>query len=223
MQTLGKIGFAQSYTYFTWKNTRGELDEFVRQLLEWSAYYRPNLFVNTPDILHAYLQHGGRPAFEARLVLAATLSPSYGIYSGYEWLENVPVREGSEEYLDSEKYEVKERRLEDAPLLPLVRRLNEIRRENPALQRFENVTLLETESDNLFAYAKREGDNTVVVVVNVDAWNGAEGVAVIPASLGLPPTFPVLDLLAGEAYVWHTGRNYVGLGPGQAHVLRVVR
>ncbi len=105
MTTLAKIGFSQSYTYFTWKNTRWELKEFVEQLLSWRDFYRPNLFANTPDILHAYLQRGGRPAFEARLVLAATLGGSYGIYSGFERCENVPVRAGSEEYLDSEKYE----------------------------------------------------------------------------------------------------------------------
>ena len=109
MTTLAKIGFSQSYTYFAWKNTKAELVEFVEQARSWSAFYRPNMWPNTPDILHEYLQHGGRPAFEARLVLAATLSPSYGIYSGYEACENVPVREGSEEYLDSEKYEVKKR------------------------------------------------------------------------------------------------------------------
>ncbi len=109
MTTLAKIGFSQSYTYFTWKNTKAELTEFLHQLLGWSAYYRPNFFANTPDILHEYLQEGGRPAFELRLVLASTLSPSYGIYSGYEHCENVPVAHGSEEYLDSEKYEVKQR------------------------------------------------------------------------------------------------------------------
>ena len=111
MTTLAKVGFSQSYTYFTWKNTKAELVEFVEQARSWSAFYRPNMWPNTPDILHEYLQEGGRPAFEARLVLAATLSPSYGIYSGYEACENVPVREGSEEYLDSEKYEVKQRSL----------------------------------------------------------------------------------------------------------------
>src|SRR5207302_1746428 len=109
MTTLGKAGFAQSYTYFTWKNTRWELLEFMAQLLEWKETYRPNVFTNTPDILHEYLQAGGPPAFEARLVLASTLSPSYGIYSGYEHFENVPVKQGSEEYLDSEKYETKQR------------------------------------------------------------------------------------------------------------------
>ena len=110
MTLLAKAGFSQSYTYFTWKNTKPELVELVEQFRDWSAFLRPNLWPNTPDILHATLQQGGRPAFECRLVLAATLSPSYGIYSGYEACENVPVRPGSEEYLDSEKYEVRERR-----------------------------------------------------------------------------------------------------------------
>jgi starch synthase (maltosyl-transferring) len=220
MTTLAKVGFSQSYTYFTWKNTRWELTEFVRQLLSWSAFYRPNLFANTPDILHAYLQRGGRPAFEARLVLAATLSPSYGIYSGFENLENVPVREGSEEYLDSEKYEVKKRAL-DGELLPLVQRLNAIRRANPALHRFANLTLLETESDYLFAFVKREEGNAVVVVVNTDASEPREGLAVLPASLGFPPSFRAAELLTGEAFRWQTGRNYVALPAGGSHVLRI--
>jgi starch synthase (maltosyl-transferring) len=222
MQTLGKIGFSQSYTYFTWKNTRAELIDFMRDIVEWSPFYRPNFFVNTPDILHRYLQAGGRPAFEARLVLAATLSPSYGIYSGYEHLENVPVREGSEEYLDSEKYEAKQRGL-DAPLLPLVARLNAIRRENPALQRVDNLVFLETETDAIIAYAKRDGANTVFVLVNLETAEPREGLGIVPAWMGLPPAFPVHDLLSDERYVWHTGRNYVGLGPGQSHVLRVER
>ena len=161
MTTLAKLGFAQSYTYFTWKNTKTELREFVDQVLGWKLFDRPNMFANTPDILHEYLQVGGQPAFEARLVLAATLSPSYGIYSGYESYENVPVRTGSEEYLDSEKYEVKKRTL-DGPLLPLVGApLNEIRRAEPALQRMEGLQWLETESDQLIAFAK--GDVIVVV------------------------------------------------------------
>ena len=121
MTLLAKAGFSQSYTYFTWKNTKAELVEWVEQARSWSAFYRPNAFANTPDILHEYLQEGGRPAFEARLVLAATMSPSYGIYSGFEACENVPVRPGSEEYLDSEKYELKSRRLA-GPLLPLIQR-----------------------------------------------------------------------------------------------------
>ena len=217
MTTLAKAGFAQSYTYFTWKNTKQELEEFLHQLLDWSAYYRPNMFANTPDILHAYLQEGGPPAFEARLVLAATLSPSYGIYSGYESFERVPVQAGSEEYLDSEKYEVKQRRL-DGPLLPLVRKLNEVRRALPALQRFDNVRLLETESDHLVAYAKDD----LICVVNVDVAAEREGLCVVPGALGLGPVFDVYDVLRDDAFVWRTGRNYVALGPGQSHVLQVV-
>jgi starch synthase (maltosyl-transferring) len=220
MTTLAKAGFSQSYTYFTWKNSKAELQEFVEQLRSWSAFYRPNLFANTPDILHAYLQHGRRPAFEARLVLAATLSPSYGIYSGFEAGENVPVREGSEEYLDSEKYEVKQRRLE-GPLLPLYRRLNEIRRASPALQRFDGLAWLETHSDALVGFAKRSGDDAVVVIVNIDPFAAREGLALVPPELGLPPEFPVRDLLAADRYAWRTGRNYVRLEPGQAHVLKV--
>jgi starch synthase (maltosyl-transferring) len=222
MQTLGKIGFNQSYTYFTWKNTKGELLEFMRDVLDWSPFYRPNFFTNTPDILHRYLQAGGRPAFEARLVLAATLSPTYGIYSGYEHFENVPVREGSEEYLDSEKYEAKERAL-DGPLLPMVRRVNELRRENPALQRVETLEFLETESDHLLGYAKRDDDNTLLIVVNLDPFETREGVAIVPAASGLPPAYPVRDLLNGDRYFWHIGRNFVRLGPGQSHILRVER
>jgi starch synthase (maltosyl-transferring) len=216
MTTLAKVGFGQSYTYFTWKNTKAELVEFLGQLLGWAEYYRPNFFANTPDILHEYLQRGGRPAFEARLVLAATLSPSYGIYSGYEHCENVPVREGSEEYRNSEKYELKSRRL-DGPLLPLVRRLNEIRRAEPALQRFENLRLVETQNEQLFGYAKDD----LVVVVNLDPYAPREGVATLGPETGLPPEFRVTDLLSGERYRWRVGRNYIGLPPGGAHVLKV--
>ena len=220
MTMLRKAGFSQSYTYFTWKNSRWELLEFVGQLLEWRETYRPNCFVNTPDILHEYLQRGGRPAFEARLVLAAALSPSYGIYSGYEHCENVPVREGSEEYLDSEKYETKERAL-DGPLLPLVQALNRARRENPALQRLDNVSVLETENEQLFAFLKRTGENAVVTVVNLDPKATQEGVCILPAGTGLPPAYAVRDLLAGETWTWHIGRNYVKLPPGKSHLLRI--
>jgi len=216
MTTLAKAGFHQSYTYFTWKNTKGELYELMGQLLDWSPFLRPNFFTNTPDILHEYLQRGGRPAFEARLVLAATLSPSYGIYSGFESLENVPALAGSEEYLDSEKYEVKQRRL-DGELLPLVRRLNEIRREHAALQRLENVRFLETENEQLIAYAKDD----VLVVVNLDPQRAQEGVTVVPAALGLPPAFAVRDLLTDDDHAWRIGRNYVRLDPGGAHVLHL--
>jgi starch synthase (maltosyl-transferring) len=222
MTTLGKIGFGQSYTYFTWKNNRWELLEFLGQLLEWAPFYRPNCFVNTPDILHEYLQRGGRPAFEARLVLASTLSPTYGIYSGFESLENVPVREGSEEYLDSEKYEAKRRAL-DGPLLPLVQRLNAARRENPALQLLESIHFLETENDNLFAYLKRTDDNAVICIVNLDPMRTHEGVCVLPASSGLAPAYRVRDVVGETEFTWHLGRNYVRLQPGQSHVLVVRR
>jgi starch synthase (maltosyl-transferring) len=220
MTTLAKAGFAQSYTYFTWKNTRWELLEFLGQLLEWREFYRPNCFANTPDILHEYLQAGGRPAFEARLVLAAALSPSYGIYSGFENLENVPVRPGSEEYLNSEKYELKKRTL-DGPLLPLAARLNTARRENPALQWLDPLTILETENERLFAFLKRRGENTVVAVVNLDPRATQVGVCVVPVSTGLPPAYPVCDLLSGEKWTWRIGRNYVKLAPGQSHLLRI--
>ncbi len=217
MKTLAKLGFSQSYTYFTWKNTKAELAELVDQLLDWGPYYRPNCFANTPDILHEYLQRGGPPAFEARLVLAATISPSYGIYSGFESFENVPAAPGSEEYLDSEKYEVRKRRL-DGPLLPLVQALNEIRRTEPALQRFENIRFLETHSEQLVAYAK---STELIVVVNLDPRSAREGLALVPPDLGLEGDFGVTDLITGLRYRWRVGRNYVNLPPGKAHVLKV--
>jgi starch synthase (maltosyl-transferring) len=222
MAALAKAGFSQSYTYFTWKNAKAELTEYLTQLTRSTMpyFYRPNFFANTPDILHEYLQRGGRPAFEARLVLAATLSPSYGIYSGFEHCESVPVREGSEEYLNSEKYEVKHRAL-DGPLLPLARELNRIRRENQALQWLDGVDFLETENDELIAYARRSGGNVLLVCVNLDPKAEREGVVVVPVSLGLPPAYVVTELLAGERFHWRIGRNYVRLGPGQAHLLRV--
>jgi len=224
MRELAKLGFTQSYTYFTWKNSRWELSEYVNELAwtEEAEYFRPNFFANTHDILHAYLQHGGPPAFVARLVLAATLSPTYGIYSGYENFENVPLREGSEEYLDSEKYELKQRTL-DGPLLPMIRHINEIRRENPALQILSNVFWLDTHNDALMAYAKQVPGNALITVVNLDPHHAQEGAVLIPAQLGLAPVFPVHDLLTGDHYDWRIGSNYVRLDPGssQAHILRV--
>src|SRR5581483_5845502 len=193
MHALAKLGFNQSYTYFTWRNTRSELTDYVTELAtETVDYFRPNFFANTPDILHAYLQEGGPAAFAARLVLAATLSPSYGIYSGFERFENVPLRPGSEEYLDSEKYERKERRLE-GPLLPLIERLNEIRRANRSLQRIDNVVFLETEQERLIAYAKRSEADALLVCVNLDPAAAVDGLAIVPAALGLPPSFAVQD------------------------------
>jgi starch synthase (maltosyl-transferring) len=215
MTTLAKLGFAQSYTYFTWKNTKAELVEYVEQLLAWSQFYRPNAFTNTQDILHEYLQVGGPPAFEARLVLAATLSPSYGIYSGFESFEREPLAQGSEEYLDSEKYEVKRRAL-DGPLLPLIARLNALRRAEPALHRLESLRWLETENDQLIAYVKDD----VICVVNLDPFAEQEGACVVPVSLGLPPAFDAHDLLSGREFTWRAGRNYVKLGPGKAHLIK---
>jgi starch synthase (maltosyl-transferring) len=224
MRQLAKLGFTQSYTYFTWKNARWELTEYLSELAltDEAEYFRPNFFVNTPDILHAYLQHGGPAAFHIRLLLAGTLSPTYGLYSGYESYENVPVREGSEEYLDSEKYELKQRAL-DGPMLPLVQRLNTIRHENPAFQQLTNLAFIETENEALIAYVKRAEGNTLLVVVNLDPHHAQEGVAIVPAHLGLPPAFAVSDLLTGERFDWRIGRNYVRLDPSyrHAHILRV--
>jgi starch synthase (maltosyl-transferring) len=224
MRHLAKIGFTQSYTYFTWKNGRSELTEYMTELAYSGEqeYFRPNFFTNTPDILHAYLQEGGRPAFETRLVLATTLSPSYGIYSGYERYENVPVAAGSEEYLHSEKYEIHQRAL-DGPLLPMISRLNEIRRTHPALQELSNITFLETGNDGLIAYVKRTGSDTIITVACLDAHTPQEGMVTIPASVGVPPAFTAHDLLSGERYAWRIGKNFVRLAPGwrMAHVLTV--
>jgi starch synthase (maltosyl-transferring) len=222
MRTLAKLGFNQSYTYFTWKNSRHELVEYVVELATsgMQEYYRPNFFANTPDILHEYLVHGGPAAFHARLVLAATLSPSYGIYSGYEHFENVPVRPGSEEYLDSEKYELRQRSL-DGPLLPVVRTLNEARRAHPALQHLANVWFMDAANDDLLAYAKRTGEDVVLTVVNLNPHWAQEGAVTIPAHLGLPPAFGVQDLLSHDRFDWRIGPNYVRLEPGGAHVLTI--
>jgi starch synthase (maltosyl-transferring) len=225
LTALAKLGFSQSYTYFTWKNSRWELTEYVNELAYRDGdYVRPNFFANTPDILTEYLVDGGAPAFEARLVLAATLAPSYGIYSGFESYENEPVVPGSEEYKDSEKYQLRERRL-DGPLLPMVGKLNAARRANPALQFLSNITFLDTENDALIAYAKVTGDNVVLTVVSVDPHHTQEGIVNVPAHLGTAPAFKVRDLLDDQTYDWSIGRNYVRLAPGNrmAHVMRVER
>jgi starch synthase (maltosyl-transferring) len=225
MRELAKLGFTQSYTYFTWKNSRHEMVEYFDELAwgEEREYFRPNFFPVTPDILHAYLQHGGPPAFVSKLVLAATLSPSYGIYSGFENFENVAVREGSEEYMNSEKYEIRERDL-DGPLLPMIRRLNEIRHENPALQYLSNVFWLEGQNDQILAYAKQEPGNTLIIAANLDPHNAQEGLVTVPAQLGTAPVFAVEDLLTGDHYDWRIGANYIRLDPwgNQTHILRVV-
>ena len=223
MRQLAKVGFNQSYTYFTWKNSKWEITDYITELARsgMQEYYRPNFFTNTPDILTAELQHGGPPKFASRLVLAATLSPSYGVYSGYESFERVPVRTGSEEYDHSEKYELKERSLE-GPLLALISRVNTIRRDNEALAHLDNITFLTTENDALIAYAKRTVDNTIISVVTLDPLNAQEGIVVVPYGLGLAPVFTVTDLLSGESFDWRMGRNFVRLDPYRvAHLLKV--
>ena len=230
MQGLAKLGFTQSYTYFTWKNTAWELREYLTELAqgEMAEYYRPNFFANTPDILHEYLQDGGRAAFRIRLLLASTLSPSYGIYSGYELCENVPVRRGSEEYLDSEKYELKHRDF-SAPgnIRADVTRLNRIRREHPALQRLDNLRFLETENELVLAYLKRWPGDDLIVVVNTDPHAAHETHVQVPVDelgLGQHQPYQVVDLLTNERYTWQGPRNFVRLDPSDkvGHVLRVV-
>jgi len=233
MHTLAQIGFQQSYTYFTWRNTKQELTEYLTELSgEAAAYMRPNFFANTPDILHAYLQHGGRPAFEVRAVLAATLAPSWGIYSGYELCENTPLTEGSEEYLDSEKYQLKPRDWDAAAregrtIAPLITKLNDIRRRSPALHQLRDLHFHHADKDAVIAYSKRRGSNTVLVVANLDPHHTQEAtVSLDMPQLGLDwhESVPVRDELTGETYHW--GRaNYVRLEPGRrpAHVFTVLR
>ncbi len=224
MFELAKVGFNQSYTYFTWRTSRQELTDYVTELASpaMAGVFRPNFFTNTPDILHAYLQHGGPPAFHARLVLAATLSPSYGIYSGFEHFENVPVHEGSEEYVDSEKYQPKQRRL-DGPLLGVYRRLNIARRMHRALQRIAPVRFLGTANDQLIAYARGTGHDAVICVVNLDPHLDQIGLVDVHGDLDLPGSFAVSDVLSDQVFQWQVGGNYVALGPGDAHVLAILR
>jgi len=231
MARLAKIGFTQSYTYFTWRNSKEELESYGRELFctDVRNYLRPNFFANTPDILHAFLQDGGRPAFVIRLVLAATMSPSYGIYSGFEFCENKALKPGSEEYIDSEKYQIKVRDL-DAPgnIKNVISRINTVRKENPALQSSVNFSVLESTCPYIIAYAKicPEKNNRIIVVVNLDPHNTHEGTVGVPESmLGNVnySAYTVKDLLNDEQYLWHGYWNYVRLEPGvkPAHVLRV--
>ncbi|MFD4507709.1 alpha-1,4-glucan--maltose-1-phosphate maltosyltransferase [Streptomyces sp. NPDC058457] len=231
MRTLAQTGFQQSYTYFTWRTTKQELTEYLTELSgESAAWMRPNFFANTPDILHAYLQDGGRPAFEARAVLAATLSPTWGIYSGYELCENTPLREGSEEYLDSEKYQLTPRDWATADtdgIAPLITRLNTVRRSSPALRQLRDLHFHHADQEAVIVYSKRSGSNTVLVVVNLDPHHTQEAtVSLDMPQLGLNwhESVPVRDELTGETYNW--GRaNYVRLEPGHraAHILTVLR
>jgi starch synthase (maltosyl-transferring) len=231
MKSLGKLGFTQSYTYFTWKNSAWELRDYLNELTKTDMveYYRPNFFANTPDILHEYLQHGGRPAFRIRLVLAATLSPIYGIYSGYELCEHVAVKPGSEEYLDSEKYEIRVRDW-NAPgnIKQDVSKLNRIRAENAALHELGNIEMVATDFDGIFAYRKHAPGNELLVIVNLDPHQAHETMVDVPlAAMGIEPNEPyeVNDLLTGMRYTWRGSRNYVRLDPNErvAHLFRVTR
>jgi starch synthase (maltosyl-transferring) len=231
MARLAKLGFTQSYTYFAWRNTKHELLEYFTELArsEQREYFRPNVWPNTPDILTEYLQHGGRPAFVARLVLAATLAASYGIYGpAFELGESRPREPGSEEYLDSEKYELRHWDLERSDsLAPLVARMNAIRHENPALQSDWSLVFHSTENEQLLCYSKATDDleNVVLCVVNVDPHHRQSGfIELSLADLGLDDRpFQVHDLLGGGTFLWQGGRNYVELDPGvmPAHVFAV--
>ena len=233
MAALAKIGFHQSYTYFTWRNTAAEITEYARELAgPAAAYMRPNFFANTPDILHEYLQHGGPPAFKIRAVLASMLSPSYGIYSGYELSENVPVRPGSEEYLDSEKYQYRPRdwALADqgpAGIAPYIARLNAIRRSHPALHWLRNLRFHHADQPELICFSKRlaEAEDTVLVVVNLDPHQPREATVWLDLpELGMESSadFVVVNELSGQSYRWGQA-NYVRLDPAAepAHIFQV--
>ena len=241
MRTLAKIGFHQSYTYFTWRNSVEELTEYALELSgETAPYMRPNFFVNTPDILHAYLQYGGLPAFRIRAVLASMLSPAWGIYSGYELGENVPLRPGSEEYLDSEKYQYRPRDWAGAARLgygiaDYITALNRIRREHPALHWLRNLRFHVVDQPELMCFSKRAGSippspvtgggqaDTVLVVVNLNPYRTREATVWLDLpALGVDREFVVTDELTGESYRWGQA-NYVRLDPAiqPAHVFTV--
>lgn len=232
MKALAKTGFQQSYTYFTWRNSKHELTEYFIELTqgEMAEYYRGNLFTNTPDILPYFLQHGGRPAFMIRAVLAATLSSVYGIYSGFELCENAALP-GREEYLDSEKYQFKGRDW-DAPgnIKDYISRINRIRRENRALHEYRNLRFFEAENDAILFYGKmtESRDNIILVVVNLDPYQARESFINVPVGeFGWleGETYQVHDLLTDERFLWRGGRNFVRLDPHTrpAHILRLRR
>jgi len=234
MHELGRVGFTQSYTYFTWRTGKQELIDYGVELVSSAAHMRPNFFPSTPDILHACLQVGGEAMFAIRAVLAATISPSWGVYSGYELFEHEAVRPGSEEFLDSEKYQLRPRDFQAAlesgrSLEPLIQRLNEIRREHPALQQLSGLWFHGISSENLLCYSRRDErtDDVVLVVVCLESTTTQWG----ETDLNLPAlglregeSFQVTDQLSGEVYQW-SGRNFVELDPISrvAHILTVQR
>ena len=230
MSVLAKAGFTQSYTYFTWRNTKWELETYLTQLTqtEMKDFFRANFFVNTPDILPYFLQQGGRPPFLIRAVLAATLSPVYGIYSGFELCEHVPVP-GKEEYFDSEKYQFKGRNW-DAPgnIKEYITKLNAIRNENRAFHEYANLRFYHAENDNVLFYSRTTParDNLILCAVTVDPNHSQTAFVHVPLEdLGLGPheTFQVEDLLTGERFLWTGARNFVSLNPHTrpAHIFRV--
>ncbi len=234
MKYLAKVGFTQSYTYFTWRNGKTELADYLTELTqeECREYLRPNLFANTPDILHAYLQQGGRAPFMTRFALAATLSASYGIYGPpFELCISQPVREGSEEYLDSEKYQRRHWDLE-APhsLRSFIGQINQIRRENPALQHNWNLKFFDVDNEFLLAYGKStpDGSNVMMMVVNLDPnWTQSGWLRLPLDELHIAPyeSFQVQDLLTGAYYTWSGESNFVMLDPHNCpvHILRLER
>ena len=232
MHRLAKLGFTQSYTYFTWRNTKHELTEYFTELAQGPGreYFRPNVWPNTPDILHATLQNGGRAAFSARVLLAATLAASYGIYGpAYELQEHLPREPGSEEYRDSEKYQLRHWDIERPDSLSgLIARVNAARRENPALQSDWSLRFLAVDNDQLIAYRKSTPDlsNVIVAVVNLDTRFVQSGWLDLDIeALGLEPGLPyeMHDLLSNERYSWSGRRNFIRLDPGMGHVLRLQR
>lgn len=234
MHRLAKLGYTQSYTYFTWRNTRQELTEYFTELAQGPGreYFRPNVWPNTPDILTEALQVGGRPAFMARLALAATLASNYGIYGpAYELMEHKPREPGSEEYLDSEKYQLRHWDLERADSLrAYIAALNRIRRENPALHADSGLRFFATDNDQLLAYAKCTAslDNVIVCVVNLDPHHAQSGwVELDLAALGIDAggQYQMHDLLSGARFLWSGARNFVQLDPARspAHVFRLRR
>ena len=236
MERLAKVGFNQSYTYFAWRQSAWELREYFTDLATRTVdYFRPNAWPNTPDILTEQLQHGGRAMFVNRAILAATLSANWGIYGpAFELLEHRAIKPGSEEYLDSEKYQVRSWRLDDPDsIAPLIGRLNEIRRANPALQHLRTLRFHDADAPGILCYSKTDplgqGD-PILCVVNIDARNRQVGnVHVDPHEYGLglgdDEEFEVHDLLGGGVYQWRGWHNYVDLTPGRgpAHVFAVRR